>query len=158
MRTRRLRCRRCKELFDIDGGMPEYCPACTQLKEEWKDKVRMLVWQSPGVTAAEVHVLTGVPFAVIMAMIKSGDLLVVPSRPGEEARAIDALHAMRDKQPSVASDKDAPLQVSEDTPLPDAEGDTDTTSDTPDAPDTTLDAAKSDAELIKFHLNNSKGK
>lgn len=118
MRAKKIRCRRCKELYDYAGGIPETCPPCSQLLNEWRDRVRLLVWESPGITAAEVHLKTEVPFNMIMEMIRKGDILVVPSKPGEEARAISAIKAMQEKGNAVAKVADAPLQVTEEAELP----------------------------------------
>jgi len=128
-----IRCRRCKQMFEYEGGIPESCPACTKLISEWKDRVRLIVWQHPGITAAEVHLKTEVPFAAIMQMIKSGDLLVVPSKPGERERALDALKVMQEKASPIKEVSDIPLEVNTE-PLPEAN---------PEA---------NDDELLNFHI------
>ena len=146
MRTRKVRCRRCKQYYELDGGMPELCPSCTQLKEAWKDKVRMAVWEQPGITAVEVHVKTEVPLAVVMEMIKTGDLLVMPGRGGDVSRPLDALKSMQEKPHIV---QDVPLQISEEPEIekPEIEKPAE---DAPPEDHTTL----SDEERIKFRIDN----
>ena len=72
MRT--IRCRRCRQMFSYEGLPPESCPLCAMAKEERFRRVRALVKENPGITAAEVHMQTGVPLTDIFQYVEDGDL------------------------------------------------------------------------------------
>ena len=75
---RSIRCRRCKQKFEYEGMVPQYCPACTGEKEATFQMVRDLVSAVPGITALEVHEITDVPISLIMQYVEEGHLQIRP--------------------------------------------------------------------------------
>ena len=74
-----VRCRRCRQMFAFEKGLPPACcPKCQRRKDEQFQLVRALVREMPGITALEVHVLTEVPVEAIMQFVQNGDIDAIP--------------------------------------------------------------------------------
>ncbi|MCL2216525.1 MAG: hypothetical protein FWB91_05835 [Defluviitaleaceae bacterium] len=84
---RSIRCSRCKKKFEYEGMPPEICPTCVAERANALAIVRELVRELPGITALEVHDVTGVPMSTIMRYVAEGHLSVVSnSEMSEEQR------------------------------------------------------------------------
>ena len=70
----KLRCRKCREMFDCPGLPVPLCPECEALKSGKFQLIRELIKDHPGITVPDLHERTGVPVAVILKYINSGDL------------------------------------------------------------------------------------
>ena len=79
---RKIRCKRCRNMFEFDGLLPECCPRCKRIEDEQFYLVRDLVREFPGITAMEVSNYTGVSFSAIMRHVEAGDLEVVRNKEG----------------------------------------------------------------------------
>ena len=76
---RKIRCSRCKKKFEYECMPPEACPTCMDERANAFAMVRDLVIELPGITALEVHDVTGVPMSTIMKYVSEGHLSIVPN-------------------------------------------------------------------------------
>ncbi len=74
MRT--LKCRRCSQVFTVQGSLGQLCPNCIREEEEIYSKVRSFVKDNPGVSVQEVSEILSISRAKIMTYIKEERLEV----------------------------------------------------------------------------------
>jgi len=66
-------------MYEFEKGFPPpCCPKCKVVRDERFQKVRELIKRMPGITALEVHVITGVPLEMIMQFVRDGDIEAIP--------------------------------------------------------------------------------
>ncbi|MCL2199966.1 MAG: hypothetical protein FWB80_13700, partial [Defluviitaleaceae bacterium] len=72
-----IRCRRCGNMFEVEGLVGPICPSCKLEREEQFQIVRIFVREHPGISALEVHQCTEIPMEAILKYINAGLLEVV---------------------------------------------------------------------------------
>ena len=79
MELRRVRCKRCKNLYEYETGLPpEFCPDCTAEKNIQAFELREIVRQNRGITSTELHQRTGVSIEKINKYIEDGLFEIIP--------------------------------------------------------------------------------
>ncbi|MCL1863157.1 MAG: hypothetical protein FWF78_06290 [Defluviitaleaceae bacterium] len=72
-----IRCRRCGNMFEVEGLVGPICDSCRLEREEQFQIVRIFVREHPGISALEVHQCTEIPMEAILKYINAGLLEVV---------------------------------------------------------------------------------
>ena len=70
----KLRCRKCKIMFDCPGLPVPLCPECEAIKSGKFQQIRELIKERPGITVTELHESTNVPVPVILKFIEELDV------------------------------------------------------------------------------------
>lgn len=72
-----IRCRRCGNMFEVEGLVGPICSSCKLEREEQFQIVRIFVREHPGISALEVHQCTEIPMGAILKYINAGLLEVI---------------------------------------------------------------------------------
>ncbi len=71
-----LKCRRCSQVFQVQGVLGQLCPNCIREEEAIYNRVRSFVKDNPGISVQEVSEILSVSRAKIMNYIKEERLEV----------------------------------------------------------------------------------
>ncbi|MFV0441628.1 MAG: winged helix-turn-helix domain-containing protein [Lachnospirales bacterium] len=74
---KKLRCRRCKQIFEYGNVLGQLCPNCMAYEEANYQAVRLYIKDNPGISITDVSKETGVSTSKILSYIKEERLEIV---------------------------------------------------------------------------------